>query len=152
MSPKIETLWQSLQDMFSDLTDSSRIYILINNLHNLSEESDSTRKLLELIKEDLEVSKAGTVNRTSVRWLFTSRKARRIIDGNLNGNVNRVIDLDNVKYMNQVQLELRKHTQTKVANLSMKKEYKKDLAYFVSSLIGNRGTNSGWLDIIIDQL
>jgi len=152
VSLSIENLWQSLQDMFSDLTASSRIYIVINNLHSLSDESDSTRKLMELIKGDIEAMQNEEISRTSVHWLFSSRKAKPNIEANLRTDTVRVIDLEDEKYVDQVQLDLRRHAQKKVAKLGTEKGYKKDLAYFVTSLIGNRAQNTGWIDIAVDQL
>jgi hypothetical protein len=134
MSLSIENLWQCLQDIFSDLTASSGIYIVISNIHNLSNDSGSKQKLLDLIKDELDVTKDRKYNRTCMRWFFTSRKDKYNVDGKFSGRINRVIDLDDAKYMNQVQLELRKHAQRKVAELSSEKGYKKDLTYFVTSL------------------
>ncbi|KAH7138655.1 ankyrin repeat-containing domain protein [Dendryphion nanum] len=153
VSLSVENLWQSLQDMFSDKTASSRIYVVINNLHHLADESDSTRKLMELIRGDIDIMNNEETSRTSVRWLFTSRKAKVSIDANLlQVNTVRIIDLEDDKYVDQVQLELRKHAQKKVASLAAEKKYKKDLAYFVSSLIGNRAKNTGWIDTTVLQL
>ena len=147
----VEVLWKSLQDMLSDTNATSRIYIVINYIHSLPSDSDATKKLLVYIKEDLQATAIENLSHSSVKWLFTSRKARQDIDRNLSSST-QVIDLDDDKYSDQVQLELRKHAQTKVAELSQKKEYKHDLAYFVSSLIGNRARKSGWVDITVEQL
>lgn len=42
----VENMWQVLQDMLSDEFIGSRVYFVINNLHVLPEESDSTAKLM----------------------------------------------------------------------------------------------------------
>ncbi|KAJ4303185.1 hypothetical protein N0V90_002078 [Kalmusia sp. IMI 367209] len=143
----IDHLWQALQDMLSDTNINSCIYILINNLHNLPVDSDSTGKLFKFFKEELRTMNEEAANRTPVRWLFTSRKD---IDWNLEGNT-QVIDLEN-EYTSQVQRDFRQYAQKKVIGLANDKEYKRDLAYFVSSLIGNRAQSYGWIDIAIDQL
>ena len=148
----VENLWQSLQDMLSDDTTSSRIYLVINNLHSLSQESESTRKLIDLIKAEMEIMNDSSANRTSVRWLFTSRKAKKNISDLLSIGQPHVIDLEDDRYADRVQLELRKHAQKKVTLLGEEKKYKKDLAYFVSSLIGNRARNTGWIDMTCGQL
>lgn len=146
----IEKLWQVLQDIFSDRIASTRIYIVINNVHCLPGEADSTQKLLELVGEDVQ-KPSHTDSRTSVRWLITSRKSREDIYERLSGNTNK-IDLDEGRYTSKVQSELLKHAQKKVINLSTAKNYKKDLSYFVTSFIGNRAKDSGWIDIAVEQL
>lgn len=148
----VENLWQSLQDMLSDDTASSRIYFVINNLHALSDDSESTKKLIDLIRTDMKTMNDDSVNRTSIRWMFTSRKSKKSIADIVSFEGVHLIDLEDEKYADQVQLELRKHAQKKVATLGSEKKYKKDLAYFVSSLIGNRAKNTGWIDMTCGQL
>jgi hypothetical protein len=84
--------------------------------------------------------------------MFTSRKSNKTISDIVAMTGVRLIDLEHDKYANQVQLELRKHAQKKVAMLGSEKKYKKDLAYFVSSLIGNRAQSTGWIDMACGQL
>jgi hypothetical protein len=138
--------------MLSDDTASSRIYFVVNNLHGLPPDSDSTKKLLDLIKADMSAMNDEEVNRISTRWMFTSRKSNKMISDIASLPSVRLIDLEDEKYADQVQLELRKHAAKKVAMLGSEKKYKKDLAYFVSSLIGNRAQNTGWIDITCSQL
>ncbi|KAF2276959.1 uncharacterized protein EI97DRAFT_304374 [Westerdykella ornata] len=148
----VENLWQSLQDMLSDDIASSRIYFVINNLHGLPQDSDSTKKLYDLIRAEMQTMNDDDIARVSIRWMFTSRKSNKSISDIVNSGMVRLIDLEDEKYANQVQLELRKHAQKKVAMLGSEKGYKKDLAYFVSSLIGNRAQNTGWIDMTCGQL
>lgn len=152
VSLSVENLWQSLQDMLTDETASSMIYFVVNNLHSLPEQSDSTKKLMGLIRDELTSMNQPDIKRSSVRWLFTSRKAKVNIEENLRVDGVRLIDLEDDKYADQVQLELRKHAREKVAALGAEKNYKKDLAFYVSSLIGNRAQTAGWIDITTDQL
>jgi hypothetical protein len=138
--------------MLSDDTASSRVYFVINNLHTLSAESDSTKKLMDFIRLETVALNDDDANKTSTRWMFTSRRSKKSIEEVLNVDGVRLIDLEDNKYANQVQLELRKHAQKKVSMLGEEKGYKKDLAYFVSSLIGNRAQNTGWIDLTCGQL
>jgi ankyrin repeat protein len=148
----VENLWQSLQDMLSDDSASSRVYFVLNNLHALPGESEATKKLIDLIKGEMKAMNDVEINRTSVRWMVTSRKSKKSIIDILNAGGIRLIDLEDDKYADQVQLELRKHAQQKVSILGTSKKYRKDLAYFVSSLIGNRAQNTGWIDLTCGQL
>lgn len=148
----VENLWQSLQDMLSDDSATSRVYFVINNIHALPGESEATKKLMDLIKGEMKTMNDVEVNRTSVRWMITSRNSKKSINEILDAGGIRLIDLEDDKYADQVQLELRKHTQQRVSVLGTAKKYKKDLAYFVSSLIGNRAQNTGWIDLTCNQL
>lgn len=152
VSLSVENLWQCLQDMLTDSTASSMVYFVINNLHTLPEDSVSTKKLLELIKDELETMNSEEVKRSAVRWMFTSRAAKINIEENIRIANIHLIDLEDDKYANQVQLELRKHARDKIAALEKEKRYKKDLAYFVSSLIGHRAQTTGWIDLTCIQL
>jgi hypothetical protein len=148
----VENLWQCLQDMLTDETASSTVFFVINNLHALPEESASTKKLLERIKEEIQTMNDGEVKRSPVRWMFTSRKAKINIEESVHVEGIRLIDLEDDRYANQVQLELRKHARDMVTALETEKKYKKDLAYFVSSLIGQRAQTTGWIDLTCLQL
>lgn len=148
----VENLWQSLQDMLLDKSASSRVYFVINNMHALPQDSEATRKLLELIKGDVTVMNEDTSVGASVRWMFTSRKINKRISDILELAQVRVINLEDEKYADQVQLELRKHAQRRVMQLGAEKGYKKDLAYFISSLLGKRAESTSWIDMTCGQL
>ncbi|KAK3688801.1 ankyrin repeat-containing domain protein [Podospora appendiculata] len=147
----VENLWQSLLDMLTDEFIGRRVYFVINNVHLLSEDVDSTSKFLGFIHAELQGMNSGTDRHVQLRWLFTSRDADNIGTA-LNVNGVRIIDLEDEKYGDQVQLELRKHAQTKIAILRNEKEYNKALAYFATSLIGRRAQNTQWIDITCLQL
>ncbi|KAF3922304.1 Ankyrin-1 [Dactylellina cionopaga] len=151
-SPKagltVENLWQSLQDMLTDDLVGT-VYFVINNLHSMDEDGDSTKKLMEFIRTD--ISTFDRSPRARVRWLFTSQQ-RHTIKTALSHPGIHLIDLDDDKYGNQVQQELRLHAQQKIAALGMKKGYNKALTYFAGSLIGRRAQNTQWIDITIIQL
>jgi hypothetical protein len=146
----VENLWQSLQDMLTDDLIGS-VYFVVNNIHSLPDDADSTLKLLEFIREELD--RLGIENKKyiQIRWLFTSRKLHSIEDSLRSDGV-RVIDLEDPRYENQVQLELRRHAQKKVALLGAEKKYNKALAYYASSVIGKRAQNTQWIDITCVQL
>ncbi|KAF3926119.1 Ankyrin-1 [Orbilia brochopaga] len=145
----IENLWQGLQDMLTDDLIGT-VYFVINNLHSMDEEADSTKKLMSFISSELEYRMEPS-NRKNVRWLFTSQN-RHSIKQALSQAPIRTIDLDDEKYGNQVQNELRLHAQKKIATLGMEKGYNKALTYFAGSLIGKRAQNTQWIDITIIQL
>ncbi|KAK6342278.1 hypothetical protein TWF730_001754 [Orbilia blumenaviensis] len=143
----VENLWQSLQDMLTDDLLGT-IYFVVNNLHLMDEQADSVKKLMTLIGSEWQESDRP---RARVRWLFTSQ-SRHSIKQSLESPYTRTIDLDDDKYGNQVQQELKLHAQKKIAALGMEKGYNKALTYFAGSLIGKRAQNTQWIDITIIQL
>ncbi|KAK6522464.1 hypothetical protein TWF281_003025 [Arthrobotrys megalospora] len=143
----VENLWQSLQDMLTDDVNGT-VYFVINNLHMMDEQADSVKKLMALIASEWQESGPP---RARVRWLFTSQ-TRHSIKQALDSQYTRIIDLDDEKYGNQVQQELKLHAQRKIAALGMEKGYNKALTYFAGSLIGKRAQNTQWIDITIIQL
>ncbi|KAJ6263870.1 Ankyrin-1 [Drechslerella dactyloides] len=145
----VENLWQCLQDILTDDLIGT-VYFIVNNLHSMDEEADSTKKLMGLISSDLD-SSLEPLNRGHIRWLFTSQNRHSIKQALKDPSI-RVIDLDDGKYGNQVQNELRLHAQKKIATLGMEKGYNKALTYFAGSLIGKRAQNTQWIDITIIQL
>jgi ankyrin repeat protein len=147
----VENLWQALQDMLTD--DSlfgSHVYFVVNNLQALPTDSDSTTTLLDLLKGEIENLKDSS-RPTKVRWLVTSGESYSISRA-LSGSSVSLIDLQDPKYEDQVQLELRKHAQKKVTDLVAQKSYSKALAYFASSILGKRAQNTQWIDITCVQL
>ncbi len=143
----IENLWQCLQDMLTD-DYVGTVYFVINNLHALSEDAESTTKLLDYIRGEVH---GQNVEGRKVRWLFTSRENHGI-EETLRGNALHLIDLEDERYGSQVQMELRKYAQQLVASLGIEKKYNKALAYFATSLIGKRAQNTHWIDITCIQL
>ncbi|EPS39642.1 hypothetical protein H072_6585 [Dactylellina haptotyla CBS 200.50] len=144
----VENLWQSLQDILTDDIVGA-VYFVINNLHSMDEEADSTKKLMGFISS--EAKDEVPTSRARVRWLFTSQN-RHTIKQALSTPSVRTINLDDGKYGNQVQQELRLHAQKKITALGMEKGYNKALTYFAGSLIGKRAQNTQWIDITIIQL
>lgn len=89
--------------------------------------------------------------RVATRWFITSREAHSVgqalgVDGV------RLVDLEDEKYGNQVQIALKRIAKSKVESLVLEKKYNKALAYFVSSLIGKRAQNTQWIEISCVQL
>ena len=145
VTPSVENLWQSLLEMLSG-QEHVEVYFVVDNLHALPADSDSTTKLLAFIKSTLQVASGGGTRTGRVRWLITSRE-NRTTEAALTVDEMRLINLEDPKYGNQVQNELRKHAQLKVALLRAEKRYNKALAYFASSLMGKRAQNTQWIDI-----
>ncbi|KAM0346233.1 hypothetical protein ACHAPU_005658 [Fusarium lateritium] len=146
----VENLWQVLQDILADdAFVGARVYFVLNNLEALAQDTVSTSTLLNLLSS--EVQHDGSGRRSLVRWMFTSGQSWDI-DQALRKPPVRVVDLEDEKYGDQVQLELRKHAQTKVRELKAHKKYSRALAYFASSVIGQRAQNTQWIDITCDHL
>ncbi|KAL6697088.1 hypothetical protein J3F84DRAFT_406782 [Trichoderma pleuroticola] len=135
----VENMWQSIQDMLADEFIGSSVYFVLNNLHALPAESDSTIKLMKFIAGELEALGSVGARRVPTRWFITSRESHNV-DAALKVDGVRVIDLEDSRYENQVQLELQQ------------KQYNKALAYFASSLVGKRAQNTQWIDITCIQL
>ncbi|CAJ2507809.1 Uu.00g089950.m01.CDS01 [Anthostomella pinea] len=147
----VENLWQSLQDMLTDEFIGSKVFFVLNNLHALPEDSDSTIKLMNYINAELQTINSMDTKRVPTRWFITSREAHNL-DQALKVDGVRLIDLEDEKYGDQVQMSLRKHAKDKVSTLEQAKKYNKALAYFASSLIGKRAQNTQWIDITCVQL
>ncbi|KAK0757534.1 hypothetical protein N5P37_010261 [Trichoderma harzianum] len=147
----VENMWQSIQDMLADEFIGSRVYFVLNNLHALPAESDSTIKLMKFIAGELEALSSVGSRRVPTRWFITSRESHNV-DAALKVDGVRVIDLEDSRYENQVQLELRKHAKKMISAIGEQKQYNKALAYFASSLVGKRAQNTQWIDITCIQL
>ncbi|KAI1452157.1 hypothetical protein F4805DRAFT_448633 [Annulohypoxylon moriforme] len=148
----VENLWQTLQDMLTDEFIGSKVVFVLNNLHVLPEDWDSTIKLMKYLREELQNNTNGSDSkRVPTRWMITSRKAHNIAEA-LKVEGVRLIDLEDDKYGDQVQTALRKRAKERVATLEKEKSYNKALAYFASSLIGKRAQNTQWIDITCIQL
>lgn len=146
----VENLWQVLQDILADdVFVGTRVYFVVNNLEALSQDAVSTTTLLSFLSSELEQDGSG--RRSIVRWMFTTGQSWEI-DQALRKPLVRLVDLEDEKYGDQVQLELRKHAQTKVLELKTHKNYSRALAYFASSVIGQRAQNTQWIDITCDHL
>ncbi|RYP49043.1 hypothetical protein DL769_011135 [Monosporascus sp. CRB-8-3] len=144
----VENLWQVLQDILADEDlAGTRVYFVVNNLEALREDSDSTSTFLNLLNVEIENMNSG--RRSIVRWMITSAYS---IGQELHKGSVRVIDLEDEKYGDQVQRELRKHAYKKVSDLVNRRKYNKALAYYAGSLIGRRAQNTQWIDITIVQL
>lgn len=147
----VENLWQTLQDMLTDEFIGSKVIFVLNNLHALPEDSDSTIKLMKYLNAELQNMNSTDTKRVSTRWMITSREAHNIGDA-LNVEGVRLIDLEDEKYGDQVQMALRKRAKERISTLEKEKKYNKALSYFASSLIGRRATNTQWIDITCVQL
>lgn len=153
--PTVENLWQCLQDMLSDECVGRCVYLIINNLHVLPKDSDSTIKLMDYMQHALHNTYARQYDPDesiiSTKWFITSRDTQ-VLRKILGIPKVRLVDLENAKYGDQVQMDLRRHARERVAALQFKKNYNKALAYFASSLIGQHAQNIHWIDITCVQL
>jgi len=147
----VELLWRTLQDMLSDKFIGRTVYFVVNNLHVLPEDSSSTAKFLSFLRSELQDVKRGVQGRVSVRWLFTSKEVNSIREA-IQPEGSRLVDLEDPKYEDKVQLELKSHAEKKILALRDEKKYNKALAYFASSLLGKRAQNMQWIDITCVQL
>ncbi|KAI0883239.1 uncharacterized protein GGS22DRAFT_168217 [Annulohypoxylon maeteangense] len=148
----VENLWQTLQDMLNDDFIGSKVIFVLNNLHVLPEDWDSTIKLMNYLKKDLQTDTNGfDSKRVTTRWMITSREAHNIGEA-LKVEGVRLVDLEDEKYGDQVQTALRKRAKERITTLEKEKNYNKALAYFASSLIGKRAQNTQWIDITCIQL
>ncbi|GKT50954.1 ankyrin-1 [Colletotrichum spaethianum] len=147
----VENLWQTLQDILTDEFIGRRVYFVINNLHVLPEDADSTKKLMRFLNAEMHEINSEDDKRVPTRWFLTSREVSHVEDA-LKVDHIRLIDLEDDKYCDQVQLELRKTAQEKVQELGNSKKYNKALTYYASSLIGKRASNSQWIKLSCMQL
>ncbi|CCF38951.1 hypothetical protein CH063_00303 [Colletotrichum higginsianum] len=147
----VENLWQTLQDMLTDEFIGRRVYFVINNLHVLPEDADSTKKLMRFLNAEMQELRSEDEKRVPTRWFLTSREIPHVEDAMGVDHI-RLIDLEHDKYCDQVQLELRKTAQEKVQELGHSKKYNKALTYYASSLIGKRASNSQWIKLSCMQL
>ncbi|KAK0724623.1 hypothetical protein B0H67DRAFT_568395 [Lasiosphaeris hirsuta] len=155
LQPTLENLWQVFQSMLSDdLLSGCRVYFVINNMHVLPEDSDSTTKLMALLAGEILGNTTGRRHgsrRIRTKWFITSRNSSAMAKAFSFPTI-RLVDLEDEKYGDKVRLELRKHARARVASLEVEKKYDKALTYFASSLIGNRATDTHWIDITCVQL
>ncbi|KAI1767447.1 hypothetical protein GGR53DRAFT_463345 [Hypoxylon sp. FL1150] len=147
----VENLWQTLQDMLTDEFIGSKVIFVLNNLHALPEDSDSTIKFMKYLNVELQNINSADTKRVPTRWMITSRDAHNV-DEALKIEGVRLIDLEDERYGDQVQMALRKRAKERVASLEKEKSYNKALSYFASSLIGKRAQNTQWIDITCVQL
>ncbi|KAI0015385.1 ankyrin repeat-containing domain protein [Xylariomycetidae sp. FL0641] len=149
--PTVENLWRTLQDMLGDEFIGSKLIFVINNLHVLPEDADSTIKLMHYLNDELQTMNTEDTKRVPIRWFITSRESHRIGEA-LRAHSVRLVDLEDEKYGDQVQKSLRERAREKVHLLEKEKRYNKALAYFVTSLIGKRATTTQWIDMAYVQL
>lgn len=115
-------------------------------MHALPEDDPATIKFLGLIKSEIEESAIGDQRVAPTKWLFTSRNTHSIGQVLKPSSVS-LVDLEDEKYGDKVQQELRIHANAKIIALQKEKEYNNAIAYFASSLIGDRAQNRQWIDI-----
>ncbi|KAK6835123.1 hypothetical protein PG987_009817 [Apiospora arundinis] len=147
----IENLWQALQDMLDDDFIGSKVIFVLNNLHVLPPKSPSTIKLMSYLNAELSDMNEMGSRQVVTRWFITSRDVDTV-EKALDVDGVRLVDLEDQKYEDKVQLALTKAAKSKVTSLAAEKSYNKALAYFASSLLGKRAQNTQWIEISYVQL
>ncbi|KAH6649318.1 ankyrin repeat-containing domain protein [Chaetomium tenue] len=143
-------LWKGLADMLRDPSVHD-VYLVVNNLHYLSPDLDSTHEFLRNISETLATAE-GTDDpiREKVRWMFLGRDRAYLRDPLLvDGGPTLWINL-NGSSMSSVRRErVRSFTRDRVKELADKKGYSLALQYFVFSSLEKRSeSNSIWVEVV----
>jgi hypothetical protein len=150
-------MWKVLMDMLRD-PGVEAAYFVLNSLHELPEDAESTKQLFQAIQYDVLDTQDPTspaydayeAHRAPMRWLFTSRRRDNI--ETLLGKTSTQINLDDPKYGGVLRKDLVQHARGRVAELAKKKGYSPALRYFASSLVERRAENTVWVDVICRQL
>jgi hypothetical protein len=154
----IPAMWKVLMNMLED-PGIEAVYFVINSLHELPEDAESTKQLFEAFNYDVLGARDSTCpaydsdeGRRPMRWLLTSRRRDNIkmLLGKVPGVTE--MDLDDPVYGNVLRKELIQHSRKRVAELARKKGYSPALRYFASSLVERRAENRIWVDVICRQL
>jgi hypothetical protein len=155
----VPAMWKVLMDMLQD-PGVQGAYFILNSLHELPEDSESTKQLLQAIERDVIGTQdptnpgydADEAKRAPTRWLFTSRHRDNIQTLLGKSPAVTVINLKDPKYGGVLRKELILHARLRVAELAKRKGYSPALKYFASSLVERRAENSVWIDVICRQL
>lgn len=151
----VQNLWRTLQEMIADPSIECA-YFVINSLHELPEDLDSTREFLklvnELIQETLPDNDALEPKGNPQRWMFLSRQRSNIRDAFTNNLNVQVIDMDDEKYGGALRRDYKDYARRRVAELAKKKGYTPALKYFASSLVERKAENMVWVDVVCRKL
>ena len=155
----VPAMWKVLMNMLEDPAIEAA-YFVINSLHELPEDAESTKQLFEALDYDVlgardpssPVYDAHEGRRRPMRWLFTSRRRENI--KTLLGGVPGVteMDLNDPVYGGVLRKELIQLSRQRVAELARKKGYSPALRYFASSLVERKAENRIWVDVVCRQL
>jgi ankyrin repeat protein len=155
----VQAMWKVLMDMLRD-PGIDGAYFIMNSLHELPEDAESTKQLFQAIEYDVIGTQdptspaydSGEGHRAPTRWLFTSRRRDNI--NTLLGNKTGVqsMNLDDAKYGGVLRNDLIQHARGKVADLAKKKGYSPALRYLASSLVERRAEDTVWVDVVCRQL
>jgi hypothetical protein len=155
----VQAMWKVLIDMLRD-PGIEGAYLILNSLHELPEEAESTKQLFQAIEYDVIGTQDPTSpaydadegHRAPTRWLFTSRRRDNIYT--LLGNKLGVkeMNLDDEKYGGVLRKDLIQHARGRVTDLAKKKGYSPALRYLASSLVERRAEDTVWVDVVCRQL
>ncbi|KAH6843254.1 ankyrin repeat-containing domain protein [Chaetomium sp. MPI-CAGE-AT-0009] len=132
-------LWKGLTDMLRDPSVHD-VYFVVNNLHYLPHEQDSTNELLRNISETLTAEGMDDPIREKVRWMFLSRNREYLREPLLaNGAPTLAV----------LRQQIRSFTRDRVKRLAESKGYSLALQYFVFSSLEKRSeSNSIWVEVV----
>jgi hypothetical protein len=155
----VPAMWKVLMNMLQD-PGVEGAYFVLNSLHELPEDAESTKQLFEMINYDVLGTQdptspaydAGEGHRAPMRWLFTSRRRDNIraLLGKVPGVTE--MNLDDPTYGSVIRQELIQHSRAKVAEVAKKKGYSSALRYLASSLVERKAENNIWVDVVCRQL
>ncbi|EAQ91869.1 hypothetical protein CHGG_00104 [Chaetomium globosum CBS 148.51] len=143
-------LWKGLADMLRDPSVHD-VYLVVNNLHYLSPDLESTHEFLRNISETLATAE-GTDDpiREKVRWMFLSRDRAYLRDPLLvDGGPTLWINLNGSSMSSVRREQIRSFTRGRVKELADSKGYSLALQYFVFSSLEKRSeSNSIWVEVV----
>ncbi|CZT10860.1 uncharacterized protein RCO7_03554 [Rhynchosporium graminicola] len=151
----ISKLWTGLQDMLRD-DSAPTVYFVVNNLHYLAEDNESTNEFWGKIK-DLVTGETGPEDpiRKNVKWMFLSRPRENIRNVLEYANEGMVpcVDLKDGTRNQALRHELKKFTHKRVKILARIKKYSLALQYFVTSVLLERAENNKlWVEVTLEAL
>jgi hypothetical protein len=154
----VPAMWRVLMSMLQD-PGIEAVYFVINSLHELPEDAESTKQLFEAINYDILGTQDPTdpgydadEGRRPMRWLFTSRRRENIkaLLGKAPGVTE--MDLNDPVYGNVLRQELIQHSRQRVAEVADKKGYSAALQYFASTMVERKAEDRIWVDVVCRQL
>lgn len=147
----VENLWKSLVDMAEDTTV-AKVYLIVCNMHHLSPDSQSSKRLLELIQQHVLAPDPFPSNDSGrIKWLFGSLQNQQL--GNfLLGPRSFHINLDDNKYDEKRRTARASHVQQRLGQLASKKSYDRALRYLCMKILLRKAESNVWADVVLRQL
>ena len=142
-------LWKGLADMLRDPSVHD-VYFVVNNLHYLPQERQSTHEFLRNVSETLTAGGIDDPIREKVRWLFLSRSREHLRDPLLgHGAPTLWVNLNDSSMSAVLREQIRSFTRGRVKELANRKHYSLALQYFVFSSLEKRSeSNNIWVEVV----